>query len=264
VRFECDSGACQGAIASFDRSEKPSKAIRIVHATNETGVISVRTLIAGLVFCAHALLGAHPLGAELSDFTITPVKKKGAQTEQVEQVKPINPDEVVIADFESGGLVNLLGGETGSWNLNPDDPKSTVDIAIVEGDQSGSEGHALRIRYSVDTETIAQNGYWTRLVNLDGSRYDHVEFDVRGDAGEGFTNVFKLEIKKYKDEARTEKIKGMALVENVRSDWQTVRIPLHKMTGIMDFSDPRVWTNPAIARKNLDEFVIVFENRRVT
>ena len=72
----------------------------------------------------------------------------------------------------------------------------------------------------------------------------------------GFPEEFKVEIKTFKDEARTERIRGSAVVSNVSPEWTTVSIPLNAMTGLLDFSNPKVWENPAISRKALDEFVV--------
>ncbi len=171
--------------------------------------------------------------------------------------------EILIADFEGGNLKNNLDGESGSWNIDPDDPNSSVDISIVK-DPAADKGNVLKIDYRVDPTGRAQNGFWTKLQNLDASKYDHLQFDIRGDSKSGFTDTFKIELKKYKDVLRIEKIKGISIIQNVKPEWQTIQIPLNKMTGLLNFGDPKVWENPAIGRRDLDEFVIVFESRRAS
>lgn len=175
------------------------------------------------------------------------------------------PTEVVIADFESGTLENNLAGESGSWNMDPmDENNSYTDADIVTAVQKdGTEGQVLRLTYSVESELPSQNGFWTKLKDMDAVDYDHLEFDVKGDAEEGFTKQFKIEIKKFKDAERIEKIKS-AFEIPVSSEWTTISIPLNKMTGLIDFADPKAWENPAVSRKNLDELVVVFQDRHVT
>lgn len=191
------------------------------------------------------------------------------------QSQPSNPpapggssqagNELLVADFENPDLTNNLNGESGSWNLDPrDENNSYTDADIVEmPDKAGLTNHALKLTYSVESDVPSQNGFWTKLRDLDASGYDHLRFDVKGDAA-GFTSRFKIEIKKYKDKQRIEKIKGSQTVDHVSGEWQTVSVPLNRMTGLVDFGDPKAWENPSIGRKNLDEFVIVFQDRHVT
>jgi hypothetical protein len=182
------------------------------------------------------------------------------------QSVPDDSKEKLIADFEGPDLKNNLEGESGSWNLNAEDENNSyTDADLVEmPDKNGNPNHALKLTYSVESDVPSQNGFWTKLRDLDASTYDHLEFDVKGDAKAGFTDKFKIEIKKFKDKERVEKIKGTAMVEPITSEWTTIRIPINRMTGLVDFGDPEAWKNPAIGRKNLDEFVIVFQDRHVS
>ncbi len=177
--------------------------------------------------------------------------------------------DVKIFDFEGEDLVNDLGGQSGSWNLDPSDENdSYTDADVVELPAkdlaANPDNHALRLNYSVESQVPSQNGFWTKLESFDADHVDHLEFDVKGDEGKGFTDTFKIEIKKYKDSEKVEKIKGSFIVKGVTSDWQTVSIPLNKMTGLVDFGDPAAWQNPAIGRKDLDELVFVFQDRMVS
>lgn len=185
------------------------------------------------------------------------------------QISPEPPKELVIFDFEEEGddvtIPNKIGGQSGTWNMDPmDENNSYTDADIVEiVDSNGQPGHALKLTYSVKSDLPSQNGFWTKLNQLDASAYDHLQVDVKGDTQKGFTEIFKIEIKKHKDAEKVEKIKGSRII-HVTSEWQTVSIPLNKMTGLVDFGDPEAWANPAIARKDLDEMVIVFQDRMVT
>ncbi len=192
-----------------------------------------------------------------------------AQAEAEDVAADDQPDEVVIADFEDAedawDFANHLGGEGGEWNLDPSDINDSYtdpEIVALPG-PDGQMTHALRLSYSVESEKPSQNGFWMKLNFFDASGYDHLEFDVKGDLEEGFTERFRIEIKKYKDEEKVEKIKGSFEIP-VTAEWQHVSIALNKMTGILDFANPEVWQNPAISRKDLDEFVVVFHDRHVS
>jgi len=171
--------------------------------------------------------------------------------------------ELLIEDFESGEPVNLAGGARGDWNVTPDDPDTSVQIEIAQRLGAGGSGNALKVNYRLNTDAAAKVGFWTQLKNLDARRYDHLVFDVRGDE-QGHTDVFVVELKKYKDEQRVDKIRGSHVVRGVTSKWQTVSIPLHLFTGLFDQTNPAVWRSPSLAQKDLDELVVTLENRRVS
>ena len=174
------------------------------------------------------------------------------------------PSVTVVADFEKG-LENLLGGQTGDWNLNPSDVNNSyTDLAIVPlSGKDGKESKVLRLTYSVDSDIPAQNGFWTKLMGFDGSQYDHFEMDVKGDAAKGFTEKFKMEIKKCLDKDCLETVQGSTIVP-VTSEWQTVNIPLNQMTGLIDFQNPEAWKNPRISYNNLNELIFIFNDKFVT
>ncbi|MBI3306988.1 MAG: DUF3131 domain-containing protein [Candidatus Omnitrophica bacterium] len=189
-----------------------------------------------------------------------------------EELKTEVSSAVVLADFEGETpQTNHLEGPSGSWNLDETDiNNSYCDEEYVEmPGKDGKPSKVLSLTYSVDSELPSQNGFWTKLQDFDSTEYDHLELDIKGDEKAGFTEKFKIELKKCKkspctqDKKVDEVIKGSAQI-SVTSEWQTVRIALNKMTGIIDFADPKAWENPAVARKNLDEFVVVFQDRHVT
>ncbi len=173
------------------------------------------------------------------------------------------PSKVIVEDFEDGDLKNLLDGDSGAWNLNPDDEGSECLPQVVELPGPAGSTRFLKLTYDVDSLLSSQNGYWTKLKNFDASSFDHLEFEVKGDAEAGFTETFKIELKKYKDVGRVEKIKGSSLIR-VTGEWQTISIPLNRLTGVFDFSNPEVWKTPLMAFRDLDEFVVVFQDRQVT
>ena len=121
-------------------------------------------------------------------------------------------DVLLISDFETGTMKNAIGGDSGSWDIDPEDDTGFCDATIEEMPGPGGSQHALKLKYDVDSEEDPpQNGFWTKLKGLDASSYDHLEFDVKGDSQGPFTSVFRVEIKKYKDAERVEKLKGSGL-----------------------------------------------------
>ncbi len=181
------------------------------------------------------------------------------------------PEVLVLLDFDTGDMMNYLGGASGSWNMDPMDINNSYtdeDIVEIPG-PDGEPAQVLRLNYSVESDVPSQNGFWTKLENFNAQGYDHLEFVVKGDAEQGFTEVFKLELKKCKESPCTgdpkvdETIKGSFRVP-VTAEWQTVSIPLNRITGIIDFANPEAWKDPAVARQDLDELVIVFHDRMVT
>jgi len=206
-----------------------------------------------------------PASIPAGDIAAVPAIAGEGATPAIESQPAIQDNTtLLIDDFSDGDLVNALGGESGSWNLNPDDPKADATPSVISIEGTSGPNSVLKLAYKLESELRSQNGYWTKLRNLDASQYDHLEFDVKGDDA-GFTSAFIIEVKKYKDLAtRTEKLKGGYRVENVTGNWQTIRVPLNQFTGILDFSDPEAWKNPAVSRKNLDELVFVFHDRHVT
>jgi len=229
-------------------------------------MMPTRLISALTIFCLLFNAPLFSLSAEPEAVPQFAPRKKPLPIEGVEPPAPapVNENEAVIADFEGGGLKNNLGGESGSWNIDEDNPGSTVNIEIIEKPEPFKNDHALRIDYKVDSPKSVQNGFWTKLQNFDSEKFDHLQFDIKGDGENLFTDTLKIELKKFKDAERVEKIKGAAVIKGITGEWQTIQIPLNRMTGLLNFYDPEVWKNPSLGRKDLDEFVIVLESRRVS
>lgn len=211
----------------------------------------------GLVFP----VGCSPRKAESGTAPVAPV---AASVQKPAEKVPVSE---MVADFEgeSGEQVNRLGGENGTWNLNPaDENNSYADMSVISMPGKDGQGNkVLRLTYSVDSDVPAQNGFWTKLKGFDGSRFDHLELDVKGDSQKGFTGRFRIELKKCKDVDCLESVKGSATVP-VTAEWQTVSIPLNKMTGLIDFADPESWKNPMVGYNGLSELIIILNDKFVT
>lgn len=206
-------------------------------------------------------------------FSEQPLKKTVAVQEAPRSVSdkaPVpseTPKVVMVADFEADGakIVNNLGGESGDWNMNlADINNSYTDPQVVSiAGKDGKTSKVLSLAYSVDSDLPAQNGFWTKLEGFDASSYDHLEFEIKGDGKAGFTDRFRLEMKKCLDPQCVEKVSGSAKIP-VTGEWQTVSVPLNVMTGLIDFSDPQAWKTPRASYKPLDELVIIFNDGYVT
>jgi hypothetical protein len=189
-----------------------------------------------------------------------PVPKKDVEASDI-------PKVTLVADFEAAGpkIMNNLGGESGDWNMNlADINNSYTDPQVVSmAGMDGKTGKVLSLAYSVESDLPAQNGFWTKLAGFDASSYDHLEFEIKGDVQAGFTDRFRLEVKKCVDRQCVEKVSGSTKVP-VTGEWETVSIPLNAMTGLIDFSDPQAWKTPRASYKPLDEFVVIFNDGYVT
>lgn len=201
--------------------------------------------------------------ASQSDSTLA--KKSGEIT--ASQASSMKPQIRMVADFEGvgGKITNNLGGESGDWNMNPADINNSYsDPKVIEmPGMDGKTTRVLSITYSVDSDVPARNGLWTKLIGFDASAYDHLEFEIKGDAAKGFTKRFRMELKKCADKACIEKVSGSATVP-VTAEWQTVSIPLNVMTGLIDFANPESWKNPRVGYKPMDELAIIFTDQFVT
>ena len=150
--------------------------------------------------------------------------------------------ELAIADFNSGEKPNNVGGNFGAWDKDPSDFSQGCSEAFDSLNRRGTNGFAMKIDYDVDSSNPAYNGLWMFLQNFDASKYDNLSFWVKGDSKEGYTTVFKVELK------NTSRQVGRYYVTSVTDKWQQIVIPLKEFKGITDFS-------------SLTEFVIVFEDR---
>lgn len=163
-----------------------------------------------------------------------------AETPKIETPKVV--EELVVANFDSGEKPNNLGGNFGAWNKDPSDPTQWCKESFDNVTRHGNSSFSMKLDYSVDSPNPAYNGFWMMLPNLDASKYDALNFWVKGDAKAGYTTVFKIELKNANKQV------GRYYVSNVSDQWQEISIPLSELKGLID-------------RSNLTEFVVVFEDR---
>jgi len=151
-------------------------------------------------------------------------------------------EETVIANFDSGEKPSNVGGNFGAWNKDPSDLTQYCKEGFDNVTRHGDTGFAMKLDYSVDSPNPAYNGFWMMLPNFDASKYDAVNFWVKGDAKAGYTTVFKIELKNAAKQV------GRYYVSNVSDQWQEISIPLSEFKGLID-------------KTALTEFVLVFEDR---
>jgi hypothetical protein len=158
---------------------------------------------------------------------------------------PAVASELMVADFNSGRKPNNIGGDFGAWIKDPDDPMQGCIESFDGANGYGGKGNALRLIYSVASARPAFGGLWMWLENVDATKFDNLAFRVKGDAGMGFTTVFKVEMKDAMDQASHVYVRG------VTDRWQDIAIPLNEFQGM---------ANPF----RLKEFVVVFEDKTAT
>lgn len=152
------------------------------------------------------------------------------------------PPPLVVADFNSGKKPSNIGQEWGSWNYDPKDPEQRCEDTLAAEDyQKAEAGYSVRIDYDVQSRKPAFNGFWMKLGGLDASPYQWFSFWVKGNPRGKFTRRFKVELKNEFGKS------AIYVVDNLKPQWQEIRIPFKKNTSFKDWS-------------KLSEFVIVFDD----
>jgi len=154
-------------------------------------------------------------------------------------------ENLIVADFNKGDKPSNIGGDFGSWEINPADKTQSCVISFSKDEKVGGEGYSLKIDYDVDSENPAWNGVWFKLNGIDVSGYKNLNFYIKGDKKRGFTKVIKLELKNEEGEI------GKYYLTDITENWKRYSIPIKNFIGITNF-------------KKMKEFVIVFEDIKAT
>ena len=151
----------------------------------------------------------------------------------------------MIADFDAWEEINNIGGLFGPWTKNPDDDSSGCKVEITDDDKWGDSGMSLRLLYDVDSPSIAFNGMWMFLQEMDFSPYKYLVIHLKGDREAGFTPRMKIEMKNKAKEV------GRIVITGITDQWQEFAIPLSSVKGMRSF-------------KSMKEMVFVFDDMRCT
>jgi len=156
---------------------------------------------------------------------------------------------LLIDDFDEQSFLNKLGGESYTWDINPQDKSQGCVASFDSKIRVGETGSSLRLDYDIDstltylrefpdtpyyiydydTDSIigfakeiphtSYNGFYFLLNNANLEGYEYLIFYIKGDPLQGFTRKFIVELKNID---QTDKF----LVEGVGSSWQKIIIPL--------------------------------------
>ena len=158
---------------------------------------------------------------------------------------PIEDRVEVIADFNGGVRVNLLGGAMGPWTKDEFDDTQGCEIDFVERPRLGkSEGYSMQIYYDVESPNQAYNGVWFKLEGFDARPFKYLVLYFKAPNYPPYgTDRLKLELKNTKGESGTYEIKRIP-----RGAWREYKVPLNKFKGLKDLS-------------TLRELVVVFDDK---
>ncbi|MBU0650749.1 hypothetical protein KKC59_02450 [bacterium] len=148
---------------------------------------------------------------------------------------------LLVDDFDDNAKPNLLGGDFGAWDKDPNDTTQGCTDAFDGDIKYGTSGYSLKLDYDVDSPNPAYNGFWMSLSNSDLRQYNSLVFYVKGDEGDGYTTQCKIELKNNSGEV------GRYLVVGISDKWKKVVVPFRKVTGLTDWS-------------NVTELVVVFDD----
>ncbi len=155
---------------------------------------------------------------------------------------PVSAKVLKIADFESGLFTDNLGGQFGAWERDPADNSQGCSISFSDK-ESYSGKLSLFIDYDVDSINPAYNGFWLKLGEIDAQSYNQLVFFIKGDIDQGFSTVFKVELKTLQE-------MGSVKISGINANWQKVVIPFSNFTNITNW-------------KEMTEFVVVFDDLTV-
>ena len=185
------------------------------------------------------------LGSVLSSKEEAKVKETVSEITETVSKAVYSGDAIVAADFNSGTKPSNIGGDFGGWDKDPADSTQGCRDSFDSVVARGNTGFSVKLDYDVDSPNPAYNGFWMKLNNLDASAYNNLVFYVKGDEEEGYTTVFKVELKSGSGEV------GKYYATGVTDAWTEISIPLKQFSGLSSAG-------------NLTEFVIVFEDRMAT
>lgn len=150
---------------------------------------------------------------------------------------------LVLFDFDNRSAINNVNGQSGVFDSDGEDPDSFCKIGYSKDTELHKKGFNGKISYDVDSTKPAYNGWWTKLENINLSKFEALSITIKGDKENGFSEIFKIELKS--------KNKKMDYVlEGITDEWGKIIIPFKDFEGDIEYSQ-------------MNEFVIVFEDWRI-
>lgn len=147
----------------------------------------------------------------------------------------------IIDDFEAGKWINLLQGNAGAWQKNPNNSGEYCRASFTNENIDNKPTTALHLLYSASFYDF--NGYTTQLNGFDIRPYEGITLWARG-AREFEPIPFKVELR---SNFRTISYYYFGLTGR----WQKLKIPFSKFTNFGKISE---WDR-------VNEMVFVFEGR---
>jgi|GEM_PF-2774426 len=156
---------------------------------------------------------------------------------------------LLVDNFDEQSFLNELGGESYTWNVNPQDKSQGCMASFDSKIRVGETGSSLRLDYDIDSTLTylrefpdtsyyiydydmdsimgfareiphtAYNGFYFLFNNANLESYKYLVFYVKGDPLQGHTRKFIVELKNIDQADRF-------LVNGVSSSWQKIVIPL--------------------------------------
>ncbi len=140
----------------------------------------------------------------------------------------------LLTNFNSGQRITSGGGAFGAWSASG----GTCREKIIDA-ENRRRNKVWKIDYDIN-KPGAIGGTWLELKELDGNKYSHLSFEIKGI--ENFSETIRVELK-----AANGARMGSCRISGISKYWQTVKIPLKKFTDLG-------------SKKNLNELTFVFNS----
>ncbi|MFC2061305.1 hypothetical protein ACFLUV_02225 [Elusimicrobiota bacterium] len=202
-----------------------------------------------MAVCVMSFYGCKTLP---KDDSVIPAKEIKEEVTGAKKAEPANIEEptgeiLMLADFNRGVKPNLIGGDFGAWDRDPEDTTQYCEATFDYDVKVGNEGFAMKLVYDVESPEPAYNGFWMKLQNMDFKNYSKIVFAAKRGGEEDTEGSpaarFVVELKNAKGEV------GKSMVTGITSDWTIKSVPFKMLSELSDFS-------------KMTEFVIVFEDKR--
>ena len=174
------------------------------------------------------------------------------------------PAPLLLADFNNGKRINNLDSEMGTWERDLSDSTQGTRISFASDDaMHDANGKSLVLDYDVDSPNMAFSGYWMKIGGRDFSKYDTLNFYIKGDKAAGFTKRMKVELKDFTNKA------SPIFVNNISDKWQKISIPFSKLKMVSDWGRMNEFTvgfedvvsTPKTGRIYIDNIFVSSENQ---